>query len=49
MIDPVCKECKERTINCHADCDKYDHFRKEVERAKKYNKAKNEFDPRFSW
>lgn len=35
-----CKDCKERRLGCHSECEKYDHFLAENEEYKK-QKAEN--------
>lgn len=43
MSDKCCKDCKDRYIGCHSDCERYKNFklnREKVkrERIKEYNK-----------
>ena len=37
-----CKDCRDRRVNCHAECPMYKRFEKENEQARK-NKAKANF------
>lgn len=32
MIQPPCKDCPDRTVGCHASCEKYTAFAAERER-----------------
>lgn len=34
MTKPPCKDCKQREIGCHANCDLYKHYKKEFESEK---------------
>jgi len=29
LVIPPCKDCKERHVNCHSSCEKYQLFKKE--------------------
>lgn len=33
-VKPPCKECKDRELSCHKNCDKYKQYREELN---KYN------------
>lgn len=38
-MNPPCKDCKDRTMGCHAQCERYGAFRREKEAG--YAKAAN--------
>lgn len=38
MICVPCKECKRRTVKCHAECEEYRKFQEENEKIKKNRK-----------
>lgn len=41
-INSPCKNCKERFVGCHSNCEKYNQFRKDLEeyKAKKVDKKR---------
>lgn len=39
MIEPSCKDCKERYVGCHSHCEKYLEFRKQLD---EYNQKEKE-------
>lgn len=39
-----CKECEDRILGCHADCERYKEFQKDREQIRKNRKAQHDYD-----
>ena len=45
-MNSPCKDCPDRHIGCHSDCDKYINYRKELEQLKEQQYKEN-LKPQF--
>jgi hypothetical protein len=46
-IKTPCKACEKRCLGCHANCEDYKQFRKDIEEQKKQEKLNKEYQPNY--
>lgn len=42
MADPGCKDCPDRHVGCHSDCERYLEFRKKLDELREKKRIESE-------